>query len=133
MRWEYRDPAGKLFVSDGKNIYLYIPTSNRVEKMKLKDSDDMRAPLAFLLGKLDFHKEFRGFETRAEGPNTWIVATPKSDRLPYQKVEMLVTPDYRIQRLLIIQDQSLLSFDLNGEQLNPALTDDMFQFRMPPG
>ena len=62
MRWDYTAPAGKLFLSDGKQVYLYTPDSNRVERMPLKESDDMRAPLAFLLGKLDFAKEFRDFQ-----------------------------------------------------------------------
>ena len=35
--------------------------------MPLKESDDMRAPLAFLLGKLDFNKEFRDFQMQADG------------------------------------------------------------------
>src|SRR4051794_20412783 len=52
MRWDYDQPKGKLFISDGKFLWLYTPADNRAEKMKLKESDDMRAPLAFLLGKL---------------------------------------------------------------------------------
>ena len=47
MRWDYQTPAGKLFLSDGKNAYLYTPAAKRVEKMKLKESEDMRAPLAY--------------------------------------------------------------------------------------
>ena len=55
-------PAGKLFISDdGKTALLYTAGENRVEKMPLKDTEDMRAPLAFLLGRLDMKKEFRDF------------------------------------------------------------------------
>lgn len=66
MRWEYTSPAGKIFLADGKNTYLYTPDDGRAEKAPLKASDDDRAPLAFLLGKLDFHKDFQSFESRAE-------------------------------------------------------------------
>ena len=69
MRWDYTAPSGKLFVSDGKDVYLYTPDAHRVEKTKLKASDDMRAPLAFLLGKLDFAKDFRDFELKPDGTN----------------------------------------------------------------
>src|SRR5882762_7091630 len=51
MRWEYSSPAGKLFLSDGKFVYLITPETNHVQKMKAKESEDMRAPLAFLLGR----------------------------------------------------------------------------------
>ncbi len=67
MRWDYTTPSGKLFLSDGKQVYLYNPDLHRVERMPLKESEDMRAPLAFLLGKLDFHKEFRDFQMKPEG------------------------------------------------------------------
>lgn len=134
MRWDYTNPAGKLFVSDGKDVYLYTPESNRVEKSKLKASDDMRAPMAFLLGKLDFAKDFRDFEVKQEGANYLVVARAKTDKLPYDKVQMLVTPDHEIQRLVIDgQDQSILTFQFAEEKLNPAVDDAQFKFLMPPG
>src|SRR5208283_5375881 len=39
MRWEYSQPKGKLFVSDGKSLWLYTPADNRAERMKLQDTD----------------------------------------------------------------------------------------------
>ncbi len=48
MRWDYASPAGKVFISDGKDVILYSPDDQRAEKSKLKESEDMRAPLAFL-------------------------------------------------------------------------------------
>jgi outer membrane lipoprotein carrier protein len=134
MRWDYTAPSGKLFISDGKDVYLYTPEAHRVEKTKLKASDDMRAPLAFLLGKLDFAKDFRDFEVRPEGTQYLITAKAKNDSFPYEKVQMLVTPDYQIQRLIInLQSQSLLTFELDGEKLNPAVDDALFKFQMPAG
>jgi len=67
MRWDYSTPSGKLFVSDGKDVYLYTPEAHRVEKTKLKASDDMRAPLAFLLGQARFRQGFSGFRIKARG------------------------------------------------------------------
>src|ERR1700689_26583 len=101
MRWDYTTPAGKLFVSDGKDVYLYTPDAHRVEKTKLRARAAMAAPLAFLLGKLDFAKDFRDFEIKPEGMNYLITAKAKSDKLLYGKVQMLVTADYQIQRLVI--------------------------------
>jgi outer membrane lipoprotein carrier protein len=134
MRWDYASPTGKLFVSDGKDVYLYTPESHRVEKTKLKASEDMRAPLAFLLGKLDFAKDFRDFDLKVEGTNYLITASAKNDKFPYEKVQMLVTPDYEIQRLTItLQDMSLLTFQLDAEKVNPVVNDALFKFQMPAG
>jgi outer membrane lipoprotein carrier protein len=134
MRWDYTEPSGKLFVSDGKDVYLYTPDAHRVERTKLKASEDMRAPLAFLLGKLDFDKDFRDFEFKPDGTNYLITAKAKTNTLPYEKIQMLVTPDYQIQRLVIDSpDLSVLTFQLDGEKLNPPVDDALFKFQMPAG
>lgn len=134
MRWDYSAPSGKLFVSDGKDVYLYTPDAHRVEKAKLKASEDMRAPLAFLLGKLDFAKDFRDFEMQREGVNYLVTAKAKNDKLPYEKVQMLISPDDQIQRLVVnTQDLAILTFQFDGEKLNPPVADALFKFRMPAG
>lgn len=134
MRWQYSQPAGKLFVSDGKNVYYYSPDSNRAEKMKLKETEDMRAPMAFLLGRLEFDKDFKDYRVTQENGKTLITATPKSDKLPYREVSFLVTPDSRIERLKVTgQDATILDFTFTNEKMNPRLDDTLFTFRLPPG
>jgi outer membrane lipoprotein carrier protein len=134
MRWDYDQPKGKLFVSDGKFLWLYTPQENRAERMKLKESDDMRAPLAFLLGKLDFQKEFRNLQGKSEGPLMRITAEPKTDTLPYSAVEFVVGPDQRIQVVKVTGfDRSVLEFRFDGEKMDPALDGKLFQFQVPKG
>jgi outer membrane lipoprotein carrier protein len=134
MRWNYDEPAGKLFLSDGKHLYMYKPETKQVEKTSLKDSEDLRAPLAFLLGKLNFYREFSGFESRTEGSDTWVTARSNSADLPYSEVEFLVTPDARIRRLRVINDDmSVLDFSFDQEVINPRLEASRFVFQLPPG
>jgi outer membrane lipoprotein carrier protein len=134
MRWEYTSPPGKLFLSDGKEVYLYTPEDHKAERSKLKESEDMRAPLAFLLGKLDFAKDFKSFETRQEGADTWIVAEPKSSNLAYTKVEFLATPAGEIRRVKVTgQDQSRLEFAFSNQQMNAPVASGLFTFHAPPG
>ena len=134
MRWDYQQPKGKLFVSDGKNLWLYTPADNRAEKMKLQESEDMRAPLAFLLGKLNFEKEFRNLQARVDGGGTRIAAEPKTDNLPYSEVEFLVTADLRIREVKVTGfDQSILEFRFDQERTDPPLDAKLFQFKPPIG
>ena len=134
MRWDYSRPEGKLFVSDGKNVFLYTSWDNRVEKVPLRDTEDMRAPLAFLLGRLDMKKEFGSFEAHAGDGGTWLDAYARNDRVLYKKVEMLIVPDGSIRQLKVVgQDTSLLSFSFNNEKLNPPVEDKVFHFTIPPG
>jgi len=134
MFWNYTAPSGKFFLSDGKDVYLYTPETHQVQKTKLKASDDLRAPLAFLLGKLDFGKEFRDFNLKPEGGDFVISANAKSDQLQYNKVEMTITPEYEIRRLVVSgQDQSVLTFQFQHEKLNPPVNDALFKFQPPAG
>ena len=134
MRWDYNSPAGKLFLSDGKEVLQYTPGDSQAAKAKLKQSEDFRAPLAFLLGKLDFAKEFKSFQTNVDPAGTWIIAEPKSENLAYSKVEFLATADGEIHRVRITgQDRSRLDFTFSNEQLNAPVSPSMFTFLPPAG
>jgi outer membrane lipoprotein carrier protein len=137
MRWDYDQPIGKLFISDGKYLWFYTPSENRVEKMKFQETEDLRAPLAFLLGKLDFAKEFRNLEGRPVGPDstdTRIQAEPKTDNLPYSAVEFVVSADSRIKEVKVTGfDHSILNFVFEREMMDPTLDGKLFQFQVPKG
>jgi outer membrane lipoprotein carrier protein len=132
MRWDYTRPEGKFFLTDGKFAYYYSPNTKQVSRSKIKEADDLRAPLAFLIGQLDFNRDFKEFRTTPDGVNTYISATPKSARAPYTQVDFLVTPDYRIELLKVTgQDGSIMRYKLSGEKVNPALGPATFQFVKP--
>ena len=134
MRWEYSAPPGKLVVCDGKTLWMYTPSENRVDKMPLKGTDDLEAPIAFLLGKLHFDKEFKNLEGKPEGSGTRITAQPKSDNLPYSAVEFLVTADGRIRDVKVTRfDNSIMDYSFDQEKLNPTLGDKLFHFDPPAG
>src|SRR3989449_10726714 len=61
MRWEYKSPEEKYFVSDGKTVYFYVPADKQVNKEAVKDTFDDRMPLMFLLGRSDLQSEFKDF------------------------------------------------------------------------
>jgi outer membrane lipoprotein carrier protein len=134
MRCDYALPKGKLCVSDGTFLYVYTPADNRALKMKLKDSlaEDMRAPLAFLLGKLNFDKEFRNLQAHSEGTSTRISGEPKNE--VYASIEFLVAPDKHIQELKIVSvDHSILNFTFSNEKQDPPMSDKLFAFQLPAG
>ena len=134
MRWEYSQPKGKLFVSDGKSLWLYTPADNRAEQMPLKDSEDMHAPLAFLLGRLNFDKDFKNLQARPDTAGTRITAEPKTDNLPYTAVEFVVAPDSQIREVKVTGfDNSILDFHFDAEKVDPSLDAALFVFKAPAG
>jgi outer membrane lipoprotein carrier protein len=108
-----------------------------VERSPVKQTDDARAPLAFLLGQLDFQKYFGEFRSKPEGDaagSTRITAVPKSKKAPYTQVEFVVTSSYDIRTLKVqIQDGSVMEFGFTGVTPDPKLDPKMFQFQAPAG
>ncbi len=134
MRWEYSQPEGKLYITDGRYAYLYTPSSNEVQRTRIKQTEDLRAPLAFLLGRLDFKRDFKRFVWRVEGNGYRVVAEPHSDRLVFTEVEFLVDEERRIRQVRVTgQDRSVMEFRFEGERLNPPVNEEWFVFRAPPG
>jgi outer membrane lipoprotein carrier protein len=132
MRWEYA--SGILFISDAKFIYSYYPDEHRAEKMSMKESDDMKAPLAFLLGDVNFERDFGEYHTKPQDGGVLITALPKSDKFPYTEVTFLVAPDSTMRRLEVkLQNNDLMVFTFEGEKKNPLLSDALFQFTPPKG
>lgn len=53
MRWEYEAPERKLFISDGKLVWFYVPSERTVTRTKVMESADWRSPLALLTRKVN--------------------------------------------------------------------------------
>ena len=102
MRWEYTDPAGKLFVFDSKMFYLYSPNANQVQKIKPKEVEDLRAPLAFLLGKLNFQKEFGKLSTKTSGDAIELTAEARTPQESYTNAVFTVNAQtFEIRRIVV--------------------------------
>jgi outer membrane lipoprotein carrier protein len=132
MRWQYSVPEGKLGISDGKFFYNDDPAEKRATKQSMKDDDDLRGPLAFLLGKLNFQEDFGKFESSPRGADVAITAFPKSDKLEFTEVSFLAAPDFTIKELTVKgQDGSVTHYVFSDEKKNPPLSDALF--KPPPG
>jgi outer membrane lipoprotein carrier protein len=132
-RWEYSSPAGKLFLSDGKFIYDYDKEKNSADRYLYKETEDLRVPLSFLLGKLDFNKDFERFGATRDGANTAITMTPRNKKLLFKEIAITVAPDSTIRRV-IVTDQggsSSMDYALDNEQRNLKLADALFKFNIP--
>ena len=93
MRWEYKSPEEKLFVSDGKTVYFYVPADRQVNKEAVKQSFDDRIPLMFLLGQSNLRNEFTRFELLNRKPffdGTKVVRMYPKRKTDLQEVVMEV-------------------------------------------
>ncbi|MGA9965363.1 MAG: outer membrane lipoprotein chaperone LolA [Terriglobales bacterium] len=139
MRWEYRSPRDKLFLSDGKDAWFYVPGERQVRRTAVKKLDDLRSPLAFLLGKTKLEKELQGLSLApditplAEG-DVVLRGVPKSLADRVSQVLLEITPEHWISRILMEEvDGSVTEYRLNSQRENVAVADQRFQFVVPDG
>ena len=139
MRWEYRSPEEKLFVGDGKDGWLYLPAEKQVRKSSMKKLDDLRSPLAFLLGKTKLEKELTGLSF-APDVQTWqpgdvmLRGVPRGMQDTVREILLEVTPEHAIARLLLYgADDSITEYRFTNQKENVLVPDAQFRFMPPPG
>ena len=139
MRWEYRSPKEKLFLSDGQTAWFYVPDDRQARKIPVKKLDDLRSPLAFLLGKTKLEKELQGLSLAPDvaptGPgNVVLRGIPKALSERVNQVELEITPQSQITRIILEEaDGSVTEYRLNSQEENRELADQQFSFAPPPG
>jgi outer membrane lipoprotein carrier protein len=139
MRWEYRSPKEKLFLSDGKDAWFYLPGDRQVRRTSVKKLDDLRSPLGFLLGKTRLEKELDGLSVASDvAPltlgNTVLRGIPKSMADRINEVVLEITPDYRIARIQFEEaDESVTEYRFTDQRENAGIPDQRFRFNPPPG
>jgi outer membrane lipoprotein carrier protein len=139
MRWEYTAPRTKLFITDGKTAYFYVPGEQQVRKQDVKNLDDLRSPLRYLLGKTKLEKEFADLSFAAGPPvisaaNRVFQGVPKAMGDQVSDVQLEVTPRYEIVRILIHEnDGSKTEFRFTDLEENIDAGDYLFEFSPPRG
>jgi outer membrane lipoprotein carrier protein len=139
MRWEYRSPREKLFVSDGKVVWFYLPAERQLRKSDFRKLDDVRSPIAFLLGKTKLESELRGLskvvdQAPVDPANMLLRGVPKtfSDRI--SEVLLEVTPSSQLARIVLTEvDGATTDFRFANPKENLEVSDRLFQFTPPPG
>jgi outer membrane lipoprotein carrier protein len=139
MRWEYRSPKEKLFISDGKMVWFYLPAERQARKTELKRLEDLRSPLAFLLGKTKLENELRGLSKVVDqvpmgAGNTLLRGVPQALAERVSGVQLEITPADQIVRILLMEaDGATTEFRFTGLKENVSLGDGRFEFTPPPG
>lgn len=139
MRWEYRSPKEKLFISDGEAVWFYLPTERQLRKTSLRKLDDLRSPLAFLLGKTKLENELRGLSKVVDqsplvAGNILLRGVPQAMVGQTNEVQLEITPSNQIVRIVLVEaDGGITEFRFAGWKENLELNDSRFQFTPPPG
>src|SRR5271155_3669768 len=139
MRWEYRSPREKLFVSNGRDAWFYVPGDRQVRKTEARKLEDVRSPLAFLLGKSKLEKELQGLSL---APDVAPLATgdvvlrgvPQALAGRVSEILLEVTPEHQIARIVINEvDGAATEYRFSDPKEDEAIPEGRFKFSPPLG
>lgn len=133
MRWEYKDPEEKLFVSDGENFYFYVPEDRQVIVQQQDEQRSLAARLLFGRGGL-----LEEFEATMEEP--WeegvlrVRLTPRAESAELQRAYIDLEPSGRVRSILLEDLQgNRTQFRFEDLRENTGLKDGLFRFEIPAG
>ena len=139
MRWDYRSPREKIFVTDGSTAWFYLPGERQARQTKLKKLDDLRSPLRYLLGRTRLEKELRGLSLAPDVPpetagDTVLRGVPVGIEDRVSQVLLECDPQGVLRRIVMEEpDGSTTEFRLDNQRENVAVSDAEFSFQPPPG
>jgi outer membrane lipoprotein carrier protein len=131
MRWEYRQPEKKTFVSDGKTFYFYVPADRQVI---VRDQAGDRGVPALLLAGGNLLEQFEpGTETGPAGLSR-LRLVPRRPNPEIDKVFVDLDEAARIHAIQVFDTQGSVSrFEFEDIRENTGLKDGFFRFEIPRG
>jgi outer membrane lipoprotein carrier protein len=134
----FSDPAGDLIVSDGTHFWVYYPSVDRKQVMRM--------PARMGAGGVDLQAQFVGdplerFTVASEGReevagrNTHVLLLTPRQPLGYRALKIWVdAEDHLVRRFEVTEESGIVRhFELSNVRLNLNLSDDLFRFTPPEG
>lgn len=149
MRWDYAQPNGQVFVSNGKKLLIYQPPEEGEKRGQLieraVDEDQLPSAFSFLLGSGSLEKDFdvrlleHDNDKFKDGHVLQLIPrrpTPNYEQLVFY-VRTLTQGGKRagvVQRVLIIDSAGNRNrFDFSKIKFNRDVPDKRFSYRPPKG
>ena len=135
MRWEYREPEKKLFISDGIMYFYYVPEDKQVVKSPVDKDVNQQSPALFLAGRGDFTKDFKAEWADPRPGSNLVKLIPIRKQPDFQYLIIQVDPVRNlILRLLVVDAlDNRTEYQFTNIQENPPLPSNFFVFQAPPG
>ena len=135
MRWEYREPEKKTFVSDGKTFYFYVPADRQV--IVREQAGQRGIPALLLSGRGEILRRTSTVDPgAAPAPGRAAAAPDAAEGRPRGRARSSSTwtQGDRIRAIEVVDAQgnrSRFEFDEHPRERGPQ--GPLFEFEVPPG
>lgn len=134
MRWTYDQPAGKVFVLDGRYGWFYTPGDAQAQRIPAKQLDDLRSPLRLLLGHTQLKKELGGVSVTNDSNGIHIGGVPLGMEQRVKRLTLDVTSSGAIQHIRLEEiDGAMTEFAFTQVEEDVPTRDIDFTFKPPAG
>ena len=138
MRWTYTAPDEKVFVSDGRKLYSYIPADKQVYVGTVPE-EDASTPGLFLAGRGNLLRDFvvsaGELPQGAPAGTRALKLVPKRHEADYEWLLLVLDRESLRMRMLVTGDKQggQSTFTFTNLKENVGLADREFVFRIPRG
>lgn len=135
MRWTYTAPEKKEFISDGKQIYSYVPADKQVHVADVPEGGGDTSAALFLAGRGDLTRDFTA-ELAGQSGNTYtLTLTPRRRQQDFDTLTLIVDKQSMQIHSLVATDQQggTSTFVFTNYKENIGLADSRFSFTPPRG
>lgn len=131
MRWEFTSGVDKLFVTNGKTMWVYTRDDNQVIQYDNVTSQGGADSLLQSLDKLDEMFQVSLIDD-SEGHHLQLV--PKGDEQRFKKLELKLDPELNVKHVHFVDafDQ-VTELDFQDVKLDVKVPDSTFDFQIPEG
>lgn len=131
MRWEYKEPEKKLFVSDGKQFFFYVPADRQVI---VKDQAGEQGIPAFLLAGQGILEQFEVFPEPALPGRERLRLVPRKADQEVERIFLDVDAEARVRAIEVWDVQGGHSrYQFEDVKENVGVPDGQFRFEIPRG
>lgn len=139
MRWDYKTPDEKHFISDGATLWIYEKAAKQAGKQELKDTV-LPVAITFLFGQGDLARDFApSLDPGKYGAPKDIVVklVPRQPTAQYKHLWLVLDPgDFHVKESVILEASDNVNhfkFHTLRQNKDVPVTEKHFKFTVPPG
>ena len=133
---EFSDPAGDVIVSDGRNFWLYFPSTDPRQVLRTeRGAQGLDLQSQFIGDPVErFRATYHGRETD-RGRSTHVLTLVPREPLGYEKLKVWIdAEDHLVRKFELTEGNGIVrTFLLSDLRLNPDLPPSLFDFTPPAG
>jgi outer membrane lipoprotein carrier protein len=132
FRWDYREPAGQLLVSDGETLWLYDEELQQVTVRRVTQTLST-TPAMLLSGEGRVGEAFEVTDEADSDGLDWIALSPRRQDTDFRRVRLALRGGELVRMELADRLGQVTSIDFSRIERNPRVPPGLFSFEPPPG